>query len=83
MLEHPSQGPLVPRPPAQTPNAQTDAPQAIRLDLTREILDDILRTARAGGKPLHLKLGKDPVQETLSLHFEPYSLTDFVIGDRQ
>ena len=75
VLEHRSQAPNVPGPPAETPHAQTNAPQAIRLDLTRDILDDILRTARAGGKVLQVKFGKDPVRGISPLHCESYSLT--------
>ena len=50
--------------PQKASETGTKVPQAIRIDLTRDILNDILSTARAGAKPLHVKFGNNLVRNT-------------------
>ena len=63
--------------------AKTDAPQlkplqAMRLELEEGILENILRSARSGGKGVHLSFGKTIVSECLKSSLSTLVLTFYI-----
>ncbi len=48
---------------ANASSAGTKPPQAMRLDLADEVLEEILRASRNGGKGVHMSFGKAVVCE--------------------
>ena len=61
-IDIPTEGLVLDRflPPTANPN-NLDSPQVMRLDLADGILDELIRCARSGSKPMSLEFGKQVV----------------------